>query len=156
MTGWARGRDEIIGMLQRRELTQVVADAELAERMVSTARRHLISAEALADTDPYLAYAALHDAVRKSLAALLQIQGLRATTTGGHLAVQHAARAQFGASMGAILRPVDRIRTTRHESEYPTTTTWIDEDSVRDDLPAATAVVDAAERTLHHLAPFVM
>lgn len=100
MTSWARGREEIIGMLQRRELTQVVADAELAERMLSTARQHLTSAEALAAADPYLAYAALHDAVRKSLAALLQIQGLRATTTGGHLAVQHAARAQFGASMG--------------------------------------------------------
>lgn len=38
MTSWARGRDEIIGMLQRRELTQVIADAELAERMLSTAR----------------------------------------------------------------------------------------------------------------------
>ncbi|MGV9377436.1 hypothetical protein ACWDRB_16545 [Nonomuraea sp. NPDC003707] len=88
----------------------------------------------------------------ESLAALLQIQGLRATTTGGHLAVQHAARAQLGASMGAILRPIDRIRTTRHESEYPTSSAWIDEDGVRDDLPAAAAVVDAAERAL----PFVL
>jgi hypothetical protein len=155
MTSWARGREEIVGMLQRRELTQVVADAELAERLLSTARQHLVSAEVLADTDPYLAYAALHDAVRKSLASLLQIQGLRATTTGGHLAIQHAARAQFGTSMGAILRPVDRIRTTRHEGEYPTPTTWIDEDSVRDDLPAAAAVVEAAAKALHHLSPFI-
>ncbi|WP_204012233.1 HEPN domain-containing protein [Sphaerimonospora thailandensis] len=142
-------------MLQRRELTQVVADAELAERMLATARQHLVSAETLADTDPYLAYAALHDAVRKALAALLQVQGLRATTTGGHLAVQHAARAQFGASLGAILRPIDRIRTTRHESEYPTPTTWIDEESVRDDLPAAAAVVDATGKVLSHLSPFI-
>lgn len=156
MTSWARGREEIVGMLGRRELTQVVADAELAERMLSTARQHLLSADALAATDPYLAYAALHDAVRKSLAALLQMQGLRATTSGGHLAVQHATRAQFGASMGAILRPVDRIRTTRHESEYPTSFTWIDEDSVRDDLPAAAAVVESAEKALHHLSPFVL
>jgi hypothetical protein len=58
--------------------------------------------------------------------------------------------------MGAILRPVDRIRTTRHESEYPTTTTWIDEDSVQDDLPAATAVVDAADKALRHLSPFIL
>ncbi|GIH68848.1 hypothetical protein Mth01_11010 [Sphaerimonospora thailandensis] len=155
MTSWARGREEILGMLQRRELTQVVADAELAERMLATARQHLVSAETLADTDPYLAYAALHDAVRKALAALLQVQGLRATTTGGHLAVQHAARAQFGASLGAILRPIDRIRTTRHESEYPTPTTWIDEESVRDDLPAAAAVVDATGKVLSHLSPFI-
>ncbi|MEU7746133.1 hypothetical protein [Nonomuraea sp. NPDC049158] len=72
------------------------------------------------------------------------------------MAVQHAACPQFGASMGAILRPVDRIRTTRHESEYPTTTTWIDEDSVRDDLPAATAVVEAADKALHHLTVFAL
>ncbi|MEO3802347.1 hypothetical protein [Nonomuraea sp. B1E8] len=155
MTSWERGREEIVGMLQRRELTQVIADTELAERMITTARQHLVSAETLASTDPHLAYAALHDAVRKSLAALLQMQGLRATTTGGHLAVQHAARAQFGASMGAILRPIDRIRTTRHESEYPTPSTWIDEDTVRDDLSAATAVVEAAGRALPHLSPFV-
>ncbi|GAA1014762.1 hypothetical protein Aple_046580 [Acrocarpospora pleiomorpha] len=76
--------------------------------------------------------------------------------TGGHLAVQHAARAQFGASMGAILRPIDRIRTTRHEIEYPTTTTWIDEDSVRDDLPTAVAVVNAADKALPHLTVFVL
>ncbi|WP_214103674.1 hypothetical protein [Acrocarpospora catenulata] len=152
---WPRGREEILTMLQRRELTRVVADVQLAERLLVTARQHLISAEALASTDPHLAYAALHDAVRKSLAALLQVQGLRATTTGGHLAVQHATRAQFGASMGAILRPVDRIRATRHEIEYPTETTWIDEDGIRDDLPKAAAVVKAAEEVLPHLAVFV-
>lgn len=109
MTSWARGRDEIIGMLQQRELTQVVADAELAERMLSTARQHLVSAEALARTDPYLAYAALHDSVRKSLAALLQIQGLRATTTGGHVAA-HAVRA--GALRQRVLVSLLDLRST--------------------------------------------
>jgi hypothetical protein len=96
----------------------------------------------------------IHDAVRKSLAALLQIQGLRATTTGGHLAVQYAAKAQFGATMGAVLRPVDRIRTTRHESEYPGPATWIDQDTVLDDLPAARAIVEAARKAIPHLSPF--
>ncbi|WP_449064051.1 HEPN domain-containing protein [Planomonospora algeriensis] len=156
MTGWARGREEIIGMIQRREPTQVVPDDRLAARMVEMARKHLASAEILAASDPHLAYSALHDAVRKALAALLQTQGLRATTTGGHLAVQHAAKAQFGSSMGGILRPVDRIRATRHESEYPTAGTWIDEDMVRDDLPAASAVVEAAEKALPHMPPFVI
>lgn len=102
MTGWPRGREEIVGMIERHELTRVVADDGLAKRMIATARRHLAGAELLAGDDPYLAYAALHDAVRQALAALLQTQGLRATTTGGHLAVQHAAKAQFGATMGAI------------------------------------------------------
>jgi hypothetical protein len=153
---WERGREDILGMLQRRELTQVVADAELANRMLATARQHLRSVELLAADDPYLAYAALHDAVRKALAALLQTQGLRATTTGGHLAVQHAVKAQFGATMGAILRPVDRIRSARHDAEYPTEGTWFDEDTVLDDLPKARAVVEAAVKTLPLLSPFAI
>ena len=86
--------------------------------------------------------------------ALLQAQGLRATTTGGHLAVQQAARAQFGASMGAILRPVDRIRTTGHEAEYPSAGTYIDEDTVTDDLPNAEAVIEAVTKAMPHLSPF--
>ena len=90
------------------------AGTELAERLLATARQHVASARLLADSDPYLAYAALHDAIRKALAALLQVQGLRATTSGGHLAVPQAVQAQFGTTMGAILRPVDRIRITRH------------------------------------------
>lgn len=143
-------------MLDRRELTQVVADAELAERLLATARQHLRSVKLLAADDPYLAYAALHDAVRKALAALLQTQGLRATTTGGHLAVQRAVKAQFGATMGAILRPVDRIRTARHDAEYPTEGTWFDEDTVMDDLPKAQAVVEAAAKSLPILSPFVI
>jgi hypothetical protein len=97
MSGWARGREEILGMIERRELNQLLANTELAERLLATARQHLASARLLAASDPYLAYAAVYDAIRKSLSALLQVQGLRATTTGGHLAVMHAVRAQFGA-----------------------------------------------------------
>ena len=95
-------------MLERGELSQITAN-ELADRLLATARQHLASARLLADTDPYLAYVAVYDAIRKALSALLQIQGLRATTSGGHLAVMHAVQAQFGASMGAILRPVDAL-----------------------------------------------
>src|SRR5258708_4374692 len=131
MSGWARGREEILGMIERRELEQVTANTELAERLVATARQHLASARLLAPSDPYLGYAAVHDAIRKSLSALLQIQGLRATTSGGHLAVMHAVQAQFGASMGLILRPVDRIRVTRHGAEYPGQATYVDELAVQ-------------------------
>lgn len=143
-----------MGRLQRRELTQVVADLELARRLVGSARRHLHSAERVREEDPELAYAAVHDAVRKAMAAMLQAQGLRATTTGGHLAVQHAVAAQFGDSMGRLLRPVDRIRTTRHAGEYPGPATWIDADTVIADLPAARGLVDAAEAALDHLPVF--
>lgn len=64
----------------------------------------------------------------------------------------HAVQAQFGASMGAILRPVDRIRVTRHEAEYPGLSTYIDEDSVLDDLPKAEAIVEAVAKALPHFA----
>jgi hypothetical protein len=66
MTGWSRGRAEILGMIERRELTQVTADAELADRLLAAARQHVVSAGVLADSDPYLAYAALHDAMVNS------------------------------------------------------------------------------------------
>jgi hypothetical protein len=141
-------------MIERGELDQVTANVELADRLLATARQHLASAKLLAPNDPYLGYAALYDAIRKSLSALLQIQGLRATTSGGHMAVMQAVQAQFGASMGAILRPVDRIRVTRHDAEYPGQATYIDEQSVLDDLPKAEAIVEAVAEALPHLTIF--
>jgi len=141
-------------MIERRELDQVTANPELADRLLATARQHLASASLLAPSDPYLGYAALYDAIRKSLSALLQIQGLRATTSGGHVAVVQAVQAQFRASMGPILRPVDRIRVTRHEAEYPGQVTYIDEQSVLDDLPKAEAIVEAVAKALPHLTAF--
>jgi hypothetical protein len=142
-------------MLDRGELAQVVADLGMANRLISSAKRHLRSAEMVGKEDPELAYAAIHDAARKAMAAMLQAQGLRPTTAGGHLAVQHAVKAQFGASMGKLLRPVDRIRTTRHAAEYPDRETWIDADAVLADLPAAQRLVDAAEKAIEHLTVFV-
>jgi hypothetical protein len=82
------------------------------------------------------------------------MQGLRVTTSGGHLAVTQAVQAQFGASMGKILRPIDRIRVTRHEAEYPGPTTYIDKDAVLEDLPRAEAVIEAVALTLPHLPVF--
>lgn len=151
---WARGRAAIVDMLNRRELTTVVADLELALRMLDQAEHHIRSADLLAPTDAYAAYALVHDAIRKALSAMLQAQGLRATTAGGHLAVQQAIAAQFEPTMGALLRPVNRIRTTRHAAEYPTESTYIDEDMVRDDLPHAQRIVEAAHAAVPHLPVF--
>lgn len=143
-------------MLERGELTQVSADTELADRLLAAARQHVVSADLLADNDSYLAYSAIHDAIRKALSALLQVQGLRPTTSGGHLAVSQAIHAQFGASMGSILRPVDRIRITRHSAEYPGPATYIDPDTVRQDLPKAEVIIEAAAKALPHLPVFVI
>lgn len=152
---WERGRPVILGMLERNELSRVVADLGLARRLIASATRHLKSASALSEEDPELAYAAVHDAVRKALTALLQAQGLRPTTSGGHLAVQHAVKAQFEPSMGALLRPIDRIRATRHAVEYLDEETWIDGDAVVADLPKARKIVDAANNAIEHLSVFV-
>jgi hypothetical protein len=40
----------------------VTASAELAERLLPTARQHLASVRLLADSDPYLAYVDVYDA----------------------------------------------------------------------------------------------
>lgn len=151
---WHRGREEILGMLDRGELGQVVADLGLAQRLITSAKRHLTSADRLGEDDPELAYAAIHDAIRKALTAMLQAQGLRPTTSGGHLVVQDAIKAQFGASMGALLRPVDRIRVTRHAVEYLDEQTWLDADAVQADLPNARKLVEAAEKAISHLTVF--
>jgi hypothetical protein len=50
---------------------------------------------------------------------------------------------------------VDRIRTTRHAIEYPDRVTSIDADAVRADIPAAMAIVNAAEQAIEHLTVFV-
>jgi hypothetical protein len=47
--------------------------------------------------------------------ALLAQQGLRATTSGGHYAVEQAIRAQFGDGF----RPFGVLRRRRNELEYP-------------------------------------
>lgn len=67
--------------------------------------------------------------------------------------MQHAVRAQFGASMGTLLRPIDRIRATRHAVDYLDEETWLDADAdaVQADLPKAQKIVDAAETAIGHL-----
>ncbi len=106
-------------MLERGELELVAPDETFAATVLEIASIHVGSAERNAEPDPLLAYAALHDAIRKSFSAVLQAQGLRATSKGGHIAVQDAMEAQFGNVMAKQLRSAHRIRTRRHECEYP-------------------------------------
>lgn len=151
---WGRGRETILDMIDKGELTKVIADLDLAQRMLDQANQHLRSVARLAGEDPYAAYSLIHDAIRKALAAMLQAQGLRATTAGGHLAAQHAVAAQFEPTMGKLLRPVNRIRTTRHAAEYPSEATYVDDDMINDDLPHAERIVAAARDALEHLPVF--
>ena len=52
------------------------------------------------------------------LCDLLEAQGLRATSRGGHIAVQEAVTAQFGAAV-SVFRSFGRIRRARNAFEYP-------------------------------------
>lgn len=148
------GKERVLQMIAGGELERVTADEELAHRIINVALSHLATAEREADLDPVMAYSALYDAARKALTALLQIQGLRPTRSGGHLAVIAACRAQFDPPLGATLRPLDRMRRVRHTAEYPTSSTMIDSDTVREDLPKAGAIVDAARRLVDELPVF--
>jgi hypothetical protein len=82
-------------MLASGNLQKVAPSREAATTFLDAAERHLESALAVTESDPDGAYSLLYDAARKSLAALLQTQGLRATSRGGHYAIQEAITAQF-------------------------------------------------------------
>ncbi|HOA03641.1 MAG TPA: hypothetical protein PKI27_15130, partial [Dermatophilaceae bacterium] len=96
------------------ELERVTPDAALAARLLADGTRHIESArsaERLSDLTG--AYQLAYDALRKAAAALLAVQGLRATSRGGHIAIQDAVQAQFGGP-GSPFRSFGRIRRNRN------------------------------------------
>lgn len=120
---WQPGRDRISELLTAGELDQVAPDVTFARRLLDNARRHLDTAiTGKAAGDLAGAYQLAYDAFRKSAAALLAAQGLRATSRGGHIAIQDAVIAQFGASV-RVFRSFSRIRRARNTFEYPDTDT---------------------------------
>jgi hypothetical protein len=136
-------------------LTQVTADEELARSILRLASLHVATAEREAEFDPYMAYSALSDAARKALTALLQMQGLRPSRAGGHIAVLEACKAQLDPPLGKILEPLDRMRRIRHLGEYPSVSSAIVGDDVHADIPKAREIVDMAARVVDQLPVFV-
>ena len=86
--------------------------------LIADARRHLVSAETIAGTDPQGAYSLAYDAARKAMAAVYEAQGLRATSAGGHVVLHDAADAQFEPPLGHLFRPFNRMRVRRNQVEY--------------------------------------
>lgn len=145
---WGRERTAVEQLLRDGELQEVQPSPELAERLMEDASRHLASARAIASSDPNGAYQLAYDAARKACAALPAPQGLRATTRGGHVAVQDAARNQFNGDGGLpAFRAFSRLRRARAAREYPDvgTPTTTSED-VDDALRAAAEIVAAARQ----------
>lgn len=149
---WEQGRETLDRLLSDDELEHVTADRASAMALLEMARRHLASAGKIRATDPEGAYATLYDAARKACAALLEVQGLRATSRGGHVAVREAVEAQFGSlSGGDALRSFDRLRRRRNDIEYPVGDSAIDSDEVDEALARAAEIVEYARRLVPEL-----
>ena len=130
MPKWAaRGEAEVEQLISRGELERVSGAAADGAPLLEQARRTATTATGLIISDPYSAYVLAYDAARFACIALLAQQGLRATTSGGHYAVEQAVRAQFSDGF----RPFGVLRRRRNELEYP-------------HLPADTASAEEAEQ----------
>ena len=152
---WNQGREVIDRMLGGSELQRGPASREHADRLIRQARNHLVSADEISEDDPAGGYTLVYDAARKALTAVLENQGLRPTTRGGHLAVYEAIRAQLDPPLGQVLRPFDRMRRRRNDVEYPPTDApLISADDVREDATKAAAIVDLSEHVLDQMSPF--
>lgn len=157
MSRWPVGVEVIQRMLDviPPHLQRVQPDREHAEVLIAQARAHLASAKVLAGSDPEGAYALLYDAARKALTAILENQGLRPTSKGGHLAAYEATMAQLENELRTTLRPFDRMRRRRHDAEYPATDAEpFGADDVAADLPKAKGIVEAATTLLDQMGPF--
>ena len=152
---WDQGRAVIDRMLADQQLQRVPASRDHADRMIVQARAHLVSAAGISGTDPPGGYALVYDAARKALTAVLENQGLRPTTRGGHLAAYDAVRAQLDPPLGKTIRPFDRMRRQRNDVEYPPSNAPVlTSADVGEDIPKAAALIDLAERVLDQMSPF--
>jgi hypothetical protein len=152
---WDQGRAVIDRMLADSELQHVPPSRDQADRLIAQAKGHTASAASICEEDPPGAYALVYDAARKALTAVLENQGLRPSSRGGHLAVYDAVRAQLDPPLGKILRPFDRMRRQRHDAEYPPASApELTADDVREDIPKAREIIDLSERVLEQMSPF--
>ena len=118
---------------------------------MSKARRTLITATAAAGTDPDSAFTLGYDAARFACTALLAQQGLRATTRGGHYAVEVAVRSQFGGTFDRF----GGLRRQRNDIEYPViVAARLTPADARSAIALATELTDAAEQLRPHLGLF--
>lgn len=152
---WQQGREAVTTMLRDGTLERVSPSRQQADGLLDQARRHLKTAELAADDDPVGAYQLVYDAARKALCAILENQGLRATSRGGHVVVLEAVSAQLDPPLGQVLRPFDRMRRRRNDAEYPKHDgQTFEPDDARRDQPKAAAIVELAARVLDEMSPF--
>jgi hypothetical protein len=146
---WEQGRSTIDRLLAEQRLQRVSASREHADAMLAQARRYVASARLVAPTDPDAGFVLAYDAARKALTAVLETQGLRPTSRGGHIALIDAVMAQLDPPLGTTLRTVDRMRTRRNRIEYPAPDVPpVSEDELAETLPKVEAILDVAFKVI--------
>lgn len=147
---WERGRTDIERLIADGELERVTPSDEVASRLLADADAHIALASKGLEDDPAGALQLSYDAARKACAALLAVQGLRATTRGGHIAVIDAVKAQFNDRGGMeIFGRLHQLRRRRNRTEYPDLDSpGVNEEDARQALETARGAVDAAKRLI--------
>ena len=131
MSRWPKGEAVVEQLVARRELELVAGAGADGAALLAQARKTAATAAVVVINDAYSAYVLAYDAARFACIALMAQQGLRATTSGGHYAVERTVRAQFGDGF----RPFADHRRRRNELEYP-------------HVPGDTATADDAEQAV--------
>ena len=143
MSGWEQGRAVVNRLLRSRRIERVEPNRATADQLITLARSHIQSAITLREDDPAGAFQLAYDAARKSLTAVLAVQGLRPSGAGHHAVLLDVTMAQFEPSR-PLLKQFGWMRTLRNDTEYP--------DS---DRPVATvADVDEAVAATHEIIGF--
>ena len=106
--------------LATRDIERLEPNMAAAGDRVNDARRHVRSADALADDDPTLALAACHDAIRKAVTGHMAAAGYRPRAgEGSHRIVLAYARSQLGGIITEDeIGDADAIRRDRGVAEY--------------------------------------
>lgn len=152
---WPKGEAEVDRALAAGEIERVPANRDHAGKLITAARTHLVASRAIRELDPSGAYQLAYDAARKSLTAILAVQGLRPRANGGHVVVEDLARAQFEPPLGPIVRPFRRMRRRRHSSEYPDESHQpIDTAEVDEVLDEVEEIINLADRMIPELGAF--
>ena len=147
---WERGRSTVERLLADGELQQVTPSSNMADRLLADAAAHIGLASKGVTEDPAGALQLSYDAVRKAAAALLIVQGLRATVQGGHVAVIDSVRVQFNDRGGVeVFSRLHALRRRRNRTEYPNADSpGVNPDDARQALDTAEGVLGAARRLL--------
>lgn len=150
MNRWQKGEASIERLLAAGELQGVIGAQADGQPWIAKARRVLVSAAGLCETDPESAYVLAYDAARFACTALLAHQGLRPTSTGGHYAIDVAVREQFGGSFEEF----GGLRRQRNELEYQFVSDSVSTEDASRAVRLADSLVDTAEQILPHLGHF--